>query len=140
MRVVVPDPALGVRRRREDRAAGPQDSTGLRHDRHRVRDMLKEVFEYHAVKRLIGERKRVINIGAQNVAAEGLRLLNRVRRTIDARVVREMSANPAGAAAHVQESGVRIEMPGHVAEIARFLVPVEVSHRQRSVERAAGLE
>lgn len=68
MRVVVPDPALGVRRRREDLAARSQHAKCFADHRHRVGDVLEEVFHHDRVERFVGERQRLIDISEHDVA------------------------------------------------------------------------
>ena len=107
MRVVVPDPALSVRRGREDASSGAKDAAGFTHDRDRVSNVFEDVFEDDGIEGGVVEGERLVDIRTQHVSplrgwaasvASGMR--------IDPRVVRKVLGQPSVSAADVENLGV----------------------------------
>lgn len=128
MRVVIPDPALGVRGGSEHVAAGAQNAVGFADERHRIGNMLEHVLEYDCVECAVGERELLIGIAEDRVASERNGLRHRISRAVDARVVRKVLSEPGRAAADVEQRCVGREVARDVAVVPRLLVPVEIAH------------
>ena len=133
VRVVVPDPPLRVRGRREHQPSRAQHPVHLRDERDRGSDVLEHVFEHRSVERGVNKRQRPLEVCTDHVAAPPVRDRNCVRRAVDAGVARKVITQPTSAAAHVQELGIDSKMARHVAPIARFFVPLKVPHRRGTV-------
>ncbi len=141
MGVVVPDPALRVWRRGEDTAAGPQDTSDLADQSHRVGHVLEHILEHDAVEALLVEGEWLVTVHEQNLAPARACQLDRFGGHVDARVVVEVIPDPCASTAHVEQSGVLGEMARHVPPVARLVMPVDVAHpaRDRSIVVVAHL-
>src|SRR5918992_286216 len=125
VRVVVPDPALGVGRRGKDSSVPRQDSAGLWHDGDRISHLLEDVLQDDALERLVVERKRVdLDVTLNHVPLERDRPLDRGRVALDTRVVGEMVGEPGRAAPDVQEPRLRREVPSEIAPVPWLAMPV----------------